>query len=608
MHRSAILALVGFLAAAAAAAQDAPASFDEVIDVEVVNLEVYVTDKKDRPVTGLRAADFELFADGEKVPVTNFYAVDDGRRIAGESRTVEGGEAAAAPSASRRPDPLFLVVFVDNLHLGQLTRNRAVEKLREFLADRVGQGDQVMLVSFDGQIRLRQTFTGDWKAIDEALGVISVEPSFGHLRERDHRQVLEDMMVLSDTSRYNRVLPKTRCPIEMGEMAKRYAERVYSEVHASVSGLSDFVDTLASLPGRKALLHVSDGLPLAPGAGVFEFLFQYCGQAGGEEAGYNSEDDLGLGSEEPEEGDPRSTENDPALLGTAYQAQEAALDATRNHTADLFERLVEKANANGVTFFTLEAYGPRTFSRSNAAIGQRRTTSRRADEVRRASLQDSLFTMAERTGGRAVLDTANLTPALEQIGDDLDTYYSLGYQLPRSAEGRDLNVRVEVRRPGVQVRHRKSLRAKSLAEELAGRTRAALVYGLADNPLAVTLEIGRSLPMDDGLQMVPIRVRIPIDKITLLPESGEHRGQLTLYITGRDRAGHLSPVRSARIPIRIPAAELEAARQRLYVYEVKMLMRPGDHTVAVGVHDDLGAATSYLKEDVVVAGEAGESS
>ncbi len=45
-----------------------------------------------------------------------------------------------------------------------------------------------MLVSFDGQIRLRQTFTGDWDAIDEALGVITVEPSFGHLRERDNRE------------------------------------------------------------------------------------------------------------------------------------------------------------------------------------------------------------------------------------------------------------------------------------------------------------------------------------------------------------------------------------------------------------------------------------
>ena len=106
--------------------------------------------------------------------------------------------------------------------------------------------------------------------------------------------------------------------------------------------------------------------------------------------------------------------------------------------------------------------------------------------------------------------------------------------------------------------------------------------------------------LDGSLHVVPIRLRIPLGKITLLADAGEHRGQLTVYVAGRDRRGRLSPVRSAPVPIRIPSPEIARARGQLYYYEVKMLMRQGDHSVAVGVHDELGQIASYMSEDVMV--------
>ena len=39
---------------------------------------------------------------------------------------------------------------------------------------------------------------------------------------------------------------------------------------------------------------------------------------------------------------------------------------------------------------------------------------------------------------------------------------------------------------------------------------------MVDNPLDVAVRLGASLPMDDGLQLVPVQVRIPIGKITLI--------------------------------------------------------------------------------------------
>jgi hypothetical protein len=54
--------------------------FFESLDVNVVNVEVYVTDRRGEPVSGLGRDDFELYEDGHRVPITNFYAVAGGRR------------------------------------------------------------------------------------------------------------------------------------------------------------------------------------------------------------------------------------------------------------------------------------------------------------------------------------------------------------------------------------------------------------------------------------------------------------------------------------------------------------------------------------------------
>src|SRR6478609_9607512 len=70
------------------AAGEPPAgeSFKESIEVSVVNLDVYVTDKKGQPITGLRKEDFQVLEDGRPVEISNFFA---------ESR----GTEPAAPAA-----------------------------------------------------------------------------------------------------------------------------------------------------------------------------------------------------------------------------------------------------------------------------------------------------------------------------------------------------------------------------------------------------------------------------------------------------------------------------------------------------------------------------
>jgi len=60
--------------------------------------------------------------------------------------------------------------------------------------------------------------------------------------------------------------------------------------------------------------------------------------------------------------------------------------------------------------------------------------------------------LAEATGGYASRFSANLTPALTRIGDELRTYYVVGYAPPRRDDGRFRSVKVKVRGDGLKAR------------------------------------------------------------------------------------------------------------------------------------------------------------
>src|SRR6185295_9697143 len=140
--RSRPLALLSFtfaglapLALIAAAPPKPPAAqsltaFGETVEVNVVNVDVYATDKQGHRVTDLKQADFEVLEDGKPVPITNF--------------TMPGAAApAAAPSAAadtavavpRAPEDAWnLVVFVDDFNVQPAHRARVLQQLRGFLA------------------------------------------------------------------------------------------------------------------------------------------------------------------------------------------------------------------------------------------------------------------------------------------------------------------------------------------------------------------------------------------------------------------------------------------------------------------------------------------
>src|SRR5437763_11399359 len=130
--------LLVFAVAASLAAQE---KLVETVEVKVVNVDVVVTDRSGKAVTGLTRNDFELFENGKPQPITNFYEVTPQiERVVIKTGTTTSAPAIAAPpttsSPTSAPEDIRVRRFVfllDNYSMEPPQRNRTLAGVRKFL-------------------------------------------------------------------------------------------------------------------------------------------------------------------------------------------------------------------------------------------------------------------------------------------------------------------------------------------------------------------------------------------------------------------------------------------------------------------------------------------
>jgi VWFA-related protein len=586
------------LAAKAPARAPAGPSFGEAVEVNVVNVDVYATDKNGQRISGLGKDDFELLEDGKRVPISNFEVVAADAAAA----------AASGPVAARAPeDAVNLVVYFDDFNIRPAHRAKAVQQLGDFLAHKLVPGDRVMLVTYDLGLHVRFPFTSDPAVIAKGLAEIGTLATHGGETDRDRSQSFEAMMDIQRDSLADPTDP-VPCPQNIVTPAQAYAAARRQEVLRSISTLTVLVNSLSGVPGRKALLHVSDGLPLNPGEELFEFLLELCGgqsTGGGQTAApENPSGGRFGGNKNPDE----LTVYDSASLGVkSYQAaSQAMLDAQSYSVAKSLQSLAAHANAQRVTFYMLQAAGLQGPNTADAASGpaDRLFQSVGVGSSLRSNHQDSLQLLADGTGGRSILNTNDFLPDLARMREDLSSFYSLGFTPPHTGDAHEHKLEVRVRRPGVRLRYRQSYRDKPTIEKVVDRTLATLLYGVEDNPLEVAVEIGDVTPAAGGQLTVPVRLRIPLFKLAILKQEENFEGKLRILVATRDEAGGASPVRQVDVPLRIPRKEVLNAMGQYYVYTLTLTLKPGLQHVAVAVRDEIAATTSYLGRPITVAATA----
>jgi hypothetical protein len=159
--------LVAVLAQAPAAyPQESQGAFGERVEVEVVNVDVIVTNAAGERVTDLIREDFLLEVDGKVVPI-DYFAPPSGQR------------APTAPGAAKPADDpgvagvdmsrANLFVFVDQSALEWRTSQQILDEVKAFVLPRTGGNERIMIAAFATNLRILSPPTADRARIEAAF-------------------------------------------------------------------------------------------------------------------------------------------------------------------------------------------------------------------------------------------------------------------------------------------------------------------------------------------------------------------------------------------------------------------------------------------------------
>ncbi|MDH3745017.1 MAG: VWA domain-containing protein [Acidobacteriota bacterium] len=584
-----LLVMAGSGPAGAQAEQTADSLFFDTVDVNVINIEVVVQDRDGNPVTGLTRDDFLIYEDGVPVEISNFFEVI-GRKTVAAGDMGDTGETTAADD-SWLPTPatkrLNLVILIDNLNMGPQNRNLIFKQLRRNLEDYVDSRDRVMLVSMDGTVKVEQPFTNSLPDLMATLDHLEKQVGAQVRLNMDHSRLLRAIHVaklppdpgLSDDlavmTEYDRAVAQaeglSRDVIQLGGLRHR-------KVQTTVRALRHFTDSLAGMPGRKAVLYLSDGLPVRPAdsltqAWMNKFEFWVMSEAD------RVRDEL----------------TDMTILAGSSEFDSNAA----------FDDLTRYAAANQVAFYPL-SNGARSLGTSlSAEFGGASTVSGAGPmsanvvSLENINREAPLIKMAGATGGLAFTRTSNIGGLLERMVKDFNTFYSLGY-VKAELDNEFHDIKVKLVNPGLEVRHLGSYRKKDPMGNLEDLTLSALHYDLEDNPLGARLDLGEQVATEKNSYQVPVMLKIPFQSLLLIPRGDVHEGKLSVLVIARDDKGGVSKMQRLDVPIQVPNEQMLEAMGGVAAYPLQLELNRGRKHISVGVRDEIGRVDSTLSLRVAV--------
>lgn len=391
--------------------------------INFVSVDTIVTDRQGNPVDDLTPDDFEVFEDGQPQAIETFKLIRvDGNAAPDEGEPRPITSSYAEEAEARRDDVRLFVIFFDDYHVRLGASMRVKQDMIQFIQTQIGPKDMIAMMYPLDPLRA-VSFTRNHQAVIRAI-------------ER------------WEGRKYRYIPPRNMMEERYANYPVAVVERIRNQV--SLSALRGLMMRLGGLrEGRKTVIVVSEGYT--------DFVPPQINDPSAALPGV---------------GNPNR--NNP-MLGDPSQGAEAQMAMDRQRffgDMDIRQQMRDvytEANRNNVSLYMLD---PRGLAGFEFDIDQGVGLS--ADKASLDTTLDSLRLLADETDGRAIINRNDLSTGLKQMMQDASAYYLLGYSSSAApTDGRFHQIRVRVKRPGLEVRARKgywALRPEEAAAILAGPT------------------------------------------------------------------------------------------------------------------------------------------
>ena len=509
----------------------------EPYDNRLLRVDVFVRGEENQPVQGLGQDDFKLLVDGTVQKIELFSAFEEVEDSATEVA------AGANPQSSPQHVPTYLVIYVDNQNLRGEDRDRFLRALQEYLRSGLDEKTQVMIVTSQREkpVDIVRPFTNDVRELVHALRGVRLSETALEERDEEREEILRAIQRAGE-NRHHSTSTRQREQSDIFADINNFAAQQGEDLAETLSAMRQMFTTLTGLEGRKHVLYVSNGLPVALGA---QLLHRFAG------------------------------------LRVASVNGSQAFSRSRLRQ---YEVVTAAANSQGIAIHPVDVTGSDPFRFS---IGE--TDSRRAAAswmVGRENHQASLKLLANQTGGTVVINTDEFLPALQRIWSAFSSYYSIGCVLANP--GSDTIHHVEVQlpgEPGAELSFRRTFVSKSLETVVQERVTSRLFIEFEHNPLGV--EVSKPLPVraTETRWQLLVPVSLPVPSLRLEREGDEYVGTVIHFVALRNHlTGSMDSQRQEHV-FRVPVDEYEARQEETFPIYLRLLVDPGRNTVVVGLLD-----------------------
>jgi VWFA-related protein len=561
---------LGLLLTVAFAQQPSPSPPDDQvvrISTDLIQIDVTVTDKNGKVVSGLGMGDFEVYENGQKQNLTGAQFMT--RSIGGASVSAKGLPGAAnvggiTPSTQIAAADVrrTIAIVVDDLSMSFASVYYTRAALRRFVEQQMQPGDLVAIIRTAGAVGALQQFTADKKVLLAAIDSIRWNP------------MTSDVEALTSTGQTPQEVSErfvTESNVVAAKMGQDSSGRLSNmKPHESITQTKarDFSDLKAANP-------VQEGLYAQASLGTMRYIIRGMNDMPGRKVMMLFSDGFEIGRD--------TTKSRSSVVG------------------EVLQDLAEYANRSSVVVYTYDTRGLKSMSiqasdSTYEVIDGHRGQKEQLRLENFKEKQDGLVYLAKQTGGQALLDSNDLNGGIQRSLEEQSGYYLLAY-VPDAdnfdpAKRRFNKLEVKVLRPGLKVAYRSgffSTPPEDKASALVGPQQdlvRALTSPFSSNEIAVATT---ALYADDATDGPYIRSFLHIDAKNLtFTDAPEGWKTATFDIVAAAFGNNGVPVerKESEYTIKAKGPTFDTVMQKGFVYVLILPIKtPGVYQYRVAVRD-----------------------
>src|SRR5690349_21753748 len=202
--------------------------------------------------------------------------------------------------------------------------------------------------------------------------------------------------------------------------------------------------------------------------------------------------------------------------------------------------------------------------------------------------QETLFTLASDTGGKAMLDSNDLTVGMAQVQKDINSYYILTYASTDTAQdGRYRKIQVKLAPKLATLKAKLDYRQGYYGPTTFGKMResdkeAQLQRAIesenpiTDLPIAVEIDYFR---LDKSKYFVPVSVEIPGSALAFSSKGSKQATEMDFTAVVRDARNRIAASVRDTIPLKLDEATAGQVVRKHIQYDTGLTLAPGKYTL-----------------------------